>query len=131
MPLALFAEVEQFRQIAEYMNRDRSNAQFGYLLTAAFAIAIIGLGAHWFERYRKARRLTAPSPQTLFYELCDAHDVSRSDRKLLLRAAPDPAPAQWCSVFVDPRILGRLSLAKSPEADAFTRLAQKLFGDAV
>ncbi len=64
----------------------------------------------------------------LFLELCHPHQLSRSERSLLLRAVEARGLAQPAILFVDPNILGEIKQSPSPDSQAYAALADKLFG---
>lgn len=129
MPIWKLGQVDAFRAISQHMHRANSSHEMKYFLVATVAIVLLWLGLQWFNRWQRDQRLRAQTPRALFYELCRAHNLSRMERNLLAQAVADAPPAEMCLVFIDPRILGRLSIDNTPEADSYARLAKKLLGD--
>lgn len=125
----LLAETDAFSAIGRHMHRASSAAGFGYFVMTVCSVAAIWLILQWAERLRLTRNKNAQTVEALFQELCQAHRLSRADRRLLTRAVANLPPQEACGIFIDPRILGRLSLSNSPEVDDYARLSSRLFGD--
>lgn len=124
----LFANADAFQTIARYLHRGPNGESIGFFVAMVCTIALLWLGVNFVERFRKAQAASVKSPRAMFHELCLLHGLGRSERNLLLRR-PGVQDEELCLAFIDSRILGRLSLTNSPDADAYARLARKLFGE--
>lgn len=125
----LFADVDSLRAISRHMQHASSAMGLGYFVTAVCSIVAIWLAYQWVEGARLRQAAEAQTVESLFQELCQAHRLSRIERQHLQKAAEELPPADLCSIFMDPRILGRLAMAGSTDADHFAKLSGKLFGD--
>ncbi len=116
------------REVSGYMRRSGSASQNWYLI-----LAILGFVLFWslialWDRYRsRYQEFLLSRPKMLFQELCDAHQLSRGDKTLLLNAANSHQLEQPATVFVDPAILQHLSQGKSSEAKAYTKIRKRIF----
>lgn len=126
--LPLLANLDTFQYISRYLNRGPSGESMGFFLAMVCTIALLWLGVNFVERYRKAQAASVKSPRAMFYELCLLHGLCRTERNLLSRR-PGVQDDELCLAFIDSRVLGRLSLTNTPDADAYARLAKKLFGE--
>ena len=71
------------------------------LLAIVSAVVLVGWLLSRFARHERRRRTN--SPRTLFQELCQAHQLDRQSRKLLLRLAKHQELIHPASLFIDPR----------------------------
>lgn len=97
------------------------------LLLVAIAIAVGVLGLAIVERIRAWRSQAAPTPESLFNQLCDAHELTRAERTLLSEAAATLPPGSECRVFFDPLCLERHAPPDGPDGETARQLAKKLF----
>lgn len=99
------------------------------MLASGLAVGV--LVAWWYSRWRTARRAdTSPhQPQKLFRELCQAHQLSAAQRRLLEWLVADRELMQPALVFLDPILLeSAISHAESPGVrKRLTELRTKLF----
>ena len=100
-----------------------------YLVLAIAGSALFWIGLHYWGRYRDQFVWPGQRLQPLFLELCEVHQLSRPQRALLLKAAETNELRHAATVFVDPRILGRLAATAGPERTMHQELMTRLFGD--
>ena len=125
----LFAASSGFNAISRHIHRRKSPADFMIYVAAIMTIGLLWAAYSWMERSKKPIRQVAHNPHSLFLELCQAHRLVRAERTLLQQAMEKSPPSERCQVFIDPRILGRLSIANTIEADSYAKLSRKLFGE--
>jgi hypothetical protein len=94
-------------------------------------VVATALGGAWYgltkwNRSRKGEVGDGTSPKSLLAELEAAHKLSRIERGLLSEAAAIQNLQDPALLFVDSRILKRLSTG--PNGAEFSALVQKLFG---
>lgn len=96
----------------------------GLLLMAVGAILLI-----WFldriTKWQEARS-GAPNPKRLFKELCQAHRLTRADRRLLTHLAEAAEIESPADLFLRPDLFASNALPK--EKGEIKRLAKQLFG---
>lgn len=68
-------------------------------LGLAVIIAAIGVGVHFYNRLRNGRELD--NTRAMFRDLCRAHDLNKTQIKLLQRLATILAPTCPSALFVD------------------------------
>jgi hypothetical protein len=90
----------------------------------ALTIAVIYL----WNRLRRRRPGGSRSSQDLFGELCDAHDLNRLERTLIVQLAASYEMPQPAALFVDPWTLEQAAAAPGSDAHRYGSLRQKLFG---
>jgi hypothetical protein len=92
-------------------------------------LAIVAMVLRFLQR-RAARTFTADSQKKLFHELCAAHCIKRSDRRLLKQLAAARGVADPATLFVEPRHFDPQCLPREMKADAqeLRLLNEILFG---
>lgn len=125
-PLSCPAD-DTLRAAARYLTRDHSRNELVYFLWMIGIIALLGMAVTWYDRVRSRLRPSLATPATLFRELCQAHGLSRSDRRLLYRVAQQAGQPAFGMVFVDPRYLQSAIAHDADHADRLRRLYQQLF----
>jgi hypothetical protein len=96
-----------------------------HLVAIAVAGFLLWLAANRLEWLRLSRRQYSQSQEALFAELCQAHDLSRTDRRLLSQTIGDNGS---CSVFVDPRVIQQFAQNNPADAQHCLDLCRRLFG---
>lgn len=108
----------------------------GYMLTWAVGVIGVGLvvwGIAWFVE-RRDRARTCDDPRALFGELCAAHGLDRSSRRLMIDLAGRQGIGDPARLFLRPDLfqghgLDRaLAGAARDERLAVTALGRRLFG---
>jgi hypothetical protein len=123
----LFAGAD-FGDISRHARGSGSLGNTGFVIAVLFTIAALAGGLHYWAERRKNFLRNSSNPHSLFLELCHPHQLSRSERSLLLRAVEARGLSQPAFVFVDPNILGAIKQSPSPDSQAYAALADKLFG---
>jgi hypothetical protein len=104
---------------------DLPELRWEYLAPAA--IAALGLALVLYDRLRTWRQSIPPTPRNLFQELCAAHGLSRSERRVMEVVAETLPQGAKCRAFVDPRPLDHLAASGGPDGELSARLRKKLF----
>lgn len=99
-----------------------------HLVAIAIAGFLLWLAVNRLEWFRFARRQYSQTQEALFAELCQAHDLSRSERTLLSLIAQTVGADKCCCVFVDPRVIEQFARNNSADAEESLDLYRRLFG---
>ena len=99
------------------------------ILAAVAGLAALAWGASRLFRRRQARRQA--TPKWLFDELCKAHRVESSDRRLLWAAAIEQHPENPSLLFIEPDSLRphKLKFRRRVEIDRLAAVAGRIYGD--
>ena len=129
----LLAQSEGFQHMSKRFQR--GGAAFDWKEAAIAAMLILGpivliLVLATVQRWRSQRR--RHSPQALFAELCRAHGLDRSDRRVLRRVARRLQLPQPSLLFLDAQLLdgGGANAETGARQEDLTRIRQRLFGSA-
>jgi hypothetical protein len=99
-------------------------------ICAASVVTIVGLWGllRLYNWWRSSRQ---NSPKWLFDELCRAHQVAGTERRLLWTAALEQHPENPALVFVEPDSLRppKLKFRRRLESDRLAAVAKRLFGE--
>ena len=117
-----------FGEVSRHARGSSSMGNTGFIIGVLVGIVALGGGLYYWTQRRKISLQRSSNPHSLFLELCQLHQLSRSERSLLLRAFEVRHPAQPAIMFVDPNLLGACKQSSSPDAQAYAALADKLFG---
>ena len=117
-----------FGDISRSARDSGSMGNTGFIIAVLFGIVALGGGLYYWTQRRKISLQKSSNPRSLFLELCHLHQLSRSERSLLLRAFDARQPSQPAIMFVDPSILSAVKQSPSPDSQAYAALADKLFG---
>ena len=101
-----------------------------HLTVMAVAGGLVWLAVSQILRLRSSWQRQAQSPVALFAELCQAHELTRSDRRLLADVSETVAAGECCRVFIDAKILQQFARANPDDAEDCRSLLQRLFGRA-
>lgn len=123
------ANADGFQAISQHLQRSGASAGAGYFVLAICCVAGVWLTVQWVAHFRAAQAANAHTTHALYLSLCHTHRLNRTERKLLAQATAQLPPESVCTIFVDPRILGRLSMTNSPDVDGYAKLAIRLFGE--
>jgi len=96
------------------------------LFIAIAGIILLFVGLHYWDKFKKLIKQKSNS-KSLFLELCELHNLSKTERALLLKAVEIQQLTQPALVFVTPGMLSGLVKSNQPEASDFGKLSQKLF----
>ena len=128
----LFAStVEISNSVNRWFRRSSSMSENGIWILIFIAIVLLWMGLYFWDRWRKPRHGPGMDREGLFAQLCDLHNLSKSDRQLLRTVAKTQRIDQPALAFVNPSLL--LKFAKSTPRDAaqVRHLADRLFGHAL
>lgn len=97
---------------------------------AAIAVAglLLWLAVNRLEWLRLKGRQYSQTQEALFAELCQAHDLSRTDRALLSLISQSIDASRPCCVFLDPRIIQQFAQNNPADAENSLDLFRRLFG---
>lgn len=110
--------------------RNRSILEENWLLiSATLIIGTIWLTLYVWENLQIRRKAIADTPQGLFYDLCKAHRLNRTDINYLLKATSDNYHDQPAMIFIDPQIISAFSSEVSTDSKYYKILAKRLFHD--
>lgn len=126
---SLLAQMDRFRNMGGNFRGEGAAVSPSELLALVAIVLLIvaGVVALYLSLDGRDRPRKWNSPAGLLRELCRVHDLHRSERRLLERAAARQAPADPGRLFVCPDLLdAALAEAPAPQAAA---LRAKLFGD--
>jgi hypothetical protein len=100
------------------------------LVVGAVALVAFAVAALYFWNALRKTRIAGlgGSAGDLFLELCEAHELNRLERSLILQLAATYEIPQPATLFVDPWSLEQAAAAPGPEANRYAALRQKLFG---
>ena len=125
----LTASNDLARSFSDYTRRSSSLTDNRFLIGVFLAIGLFWIGLYYWDKHRKQIRRDGHNPKSLFLELCRSHQLSRSERSLLLRVAEMKQLNQPTAIFIDPAILGSLAASSSSGAGEYKALLEKLFGE--
>jgi hypothetical protein len=107
----------------------RERSQWVLVVCAVALVALTIAVIYLWNTLRKTRGDSeGGSAKDVFSELCDAHDLNRLERALLLQLSSTYEMPQPGVMFVDPWSLEQASSSPSPEAHRYAALRNKLFG---
>ncbi len=107
----------------------RERSQWVLVACAVALVALTIAVVYLWNTLRKTRgESSGGSAKDVFAELCDAHDLNRLERALLLQLSSTYEMPQPGVMFVDPWSLEQASSSPSPEAHRYAALRSKLFG---
>ena len=104
-------------------------SQMAFLGITAFALTAAALAAYWLA-HRNKGSFWENSAARLFHDLCRAHGLPGSSRRLLKRLAAARHAADPAMLFVEPHYFDARSLPSElrSSADAVRKLRSQLFG---
>lgn len=109
--------------------RSISLADNWFLIAAVLGIAAVWIGLYFWDKHRKRlKRASSSSPKSLFLELCQAHQLNRTERSRVAHVAAEKQLSHAGLVFVDPLLLQDFAQGDDPEHEEYALLLRKLFG---
>jgi hypothetical protein len=99
-----------------------------YIAGGLTTLLLFWLGYSLLEKFRGWDQEHQKTNEGLFDQLCQAHQLSRGEKKLLADLNGLLPPEQWPLVFVDPSILMAQCRA-GHRLSEHAELGEKLFGD--
>ena len=115
----------------EYLRRSASLSENWYIIVAFALILTMWISLYYWEKLRKRPSGHTDHRTALFLELCQAHQLTETERALASTAAASSGLHQHALLFVDPNLLGSLADSSHPDAPSYGKLLQRLFGDGV
>lgn len=116
-------------QLLALANLSRGSSAWVLLASAVALVALTIAVFHFWNALRKARADgSGGSSRDLFSELCEAHELNRLERTLILQLASTYEMPQPATLFIDPWTLEQAAAAPGPEAHRYGALRQRLFG---
>jgi hypothetical protein len=108
-------------------DHERPTYDLGQILLILAAAVVVA--AMWLLLPRLGGRRRLNSPRALFYELCRAHGLGASSRRLLRRLAAARGMTNPAALFVEPRHFEKDHLPPELQAEnlALERLRDQLF----
>ncbi len=108
--------------------RNRSLLQENWLLiSATLAIGTVWLSLYLWENLQIRRKALKDTPEGLFYDLCKANRIGRTDINYLLKATSERYSDQPAMVFINPRILKDYISEADSDRKYYDQLAERLF----
>jgi hypothetical protein len=129
---ANMASTAEFSEtVKRWMQKSDSMEKSGFGIVILVAIVLVWIWLFLWDRSRRLAKKVGIDREGLFTQLCDLHNLSKTDRQLLQTLAETQRIGQPALAFVNPSLL--LSFAESdPGASAEVRnLADRLFGHAL
>lgn len=132
--MLLLAETPLVEYRSEALRRVNNKAEFAELMRLApyaTALALAAIAFYAWNWFKKRNDFTIPcnDPQRLFRQLCAAHNLNLSSRRLLIELAAAWEMAQPAAVFVTPSAFRVNDLPEHlrKEEARINELAAKLF----
>jgi hypothetical protein len=116
-------------QLLTLANLSRGRSEWVLIASAVALVALTIAVFYFWNALRKARAGgSGGSSKDLFAELCEAHELNRLERTLILQLASTYEMPQPATLFIDPWTLEQAAAAPGPEAHRYRALRQRLFG---
>jgi hypothetical protein len=131
-PGLLWADTDSYHLSRNVRSRNTPwISEDGWLIIAIIVGGVLAalLLAKWMARHDTTRRIY--SPRALFRQLCKAHNLDWSSRRLLKRIAQSHGLAHPARLFLEPQRFALESLAPelADRAEQIEYLREQLFGD--
>jgi hypothetical protein len=130
LPL-LLAQSDRWREMGRDFRVDHTKLDPGLIFVSLVVLVAVVVFLAWLNKMmnRQDNRRLYNNPKQLFRSLCRAHDLSRSQQRLLLHIARHLNLAQPAVLFVEPERLDQVAKAwQSQSAGAqLVELKQILF----
>lgn len=123
--IASTAEVSD--SVNRWLRRSSSINESGIWIFIAMAIAAFWFGLFFWGRLRKPWK-QGMDREGLFAQLCDLHQLSKSDRQLLRNVAKTQRIDQPALAFVNPNLLLKFAKSTPGAHSEVHQLANRLFG---
>jgi hypothetical protein len=128
---SLLAQYSRWKRLGDGLHRPGSRAELADLIPFFLTLAVVALVAIVAVQLYKRSDFSRPcdDPRKLFRQLCAAHQLNFSNRRLLLRLATALELPQPAALFVDPEAFATTNLPPQlrKEAKQISRLGQQLF----
>jgi len=130
--LVLLASREELHRVWGRFDHQRPGLSTNQLLVIVVVIALASIAAVLWRilKSRASRTFSSDSAVKLFRELCAAHGISRSGRRLLKQLAEARGIADPAILFVEPQSFDAQNLPPDlrSSSNELQRLNEKLFG---
>jgi hypothetical protein len=127
----VLAQYSRWKHLGDGLHRSGSRADLSDLLPFIIALAVIALIAVVAVKIYKRRDFSGhcDDPRKLFRQLCAAHELDFTDRRLLLRLATALKLPQPAALFLQPAAFAPADLPPQlrQEAAQIKQLGQQLF----
>lgn len=131
--LMLFADATKTRQVMQAFrsakhDESMNNAWLSLMLVAAGLATVVAVYIFVRDSWQKRMSL---SPRGLFNELCRAHRLKWSQRRLLWRLAKSQNLPNPAALFLTPDCftIGRLTAEIRPHAEELHKLSERIFAE--
>jgi hypothetical protein len=126
------AQIDKWREMGRDFQSDHSKLAPGLIVASLAVLAVVVVFLWLLARLmnRQEGRRLFNSPKQLFRSLCRAHDLSRSDRRLLVQIGRVRRVAQPASLFLEPEQFDAAleQPAFHGQEKALKKLRDRLFG---
>ena len=130
--LNLLATREEMHRVWGRFDNERPGISADQIAIGILTIAIVvaAMIAWQLRKRRSARTFSTDSSAKLFRDLCAAHGINRSSRRLLQQLAEAQKVADPASLFVEPRYFDSRTIPVELRASSneLQRLCETLFG---
>lgn len=128
----LFAATPEIsNSVNRWFRRSSSISDNGFWVVIILLIVALWVGLYYWDRSRKPKKRAGLDREGLFLQLCDLHNLSPTDRQMLIDCANSQQLDQPALAFVNPAVLIK-HLERHPQsADRGEELLARLFGDAL
>ncbi len=129
--ISLLAQYSKWRRLGDGVRRSGSRTDLSELMPFFIVMVVIGIaiavGVQVYKRYDYSKR--CDDPLKLFRQLCAAHKLNFSSRRLLLQLATALEMPQPAALFVTPAAFRRSELPPhlQGEEKQISELAHQLF----
>ena len=129
--ISLLAQYSRWKRLGDGVRRSASRTDLSDLWPYFIVLAVIGIAIAVGVQIYKRRDYSKPcdDPLKLFRQLCAAHKLNFSSRRLLLQLATALEMPQPAALFVTPAAFreGEFPPQLQGEAERIKELAQRLF----
>jgi hypothetical protein len=130
--LILLATREEMHRVWGRFDHERPGISANQIAIAILTVAVVVAATivRRLSKRRAARTFSTDSAAKLFRDLCAAHGISRSSRRLLQQLAEAHGVGDPATLFVEPRYFDsrKLPVELKASASELQRLCEKLFG---
>ncbi len=129
--ISLLAQYSRWKRMGDGFNRSRPRMDLSDLIPFFIVLVVIGIaiavGVQIYKRYDYSK--PCDDPLKLFRQLCAAHKLNSSSRRLLLQLATAQEMPQPAALFVTPAAFrgSELPPQLQGEAEHIKALAHRLF----
>ncbi len=129
--ISLLAQYSRWKRLGDGLHRSRPRMDLSDLLPFFIALAVIGIAIAVGVQIYKRRDYSKPcdDPQKLFRQICAAHKLNFSSRRLLLQLAMALQMPHPAALFVTPAAFRKNELPPhlQGEGKRISELAHQLF----